>query len=57
MFTIPSSEMEIKWVLFPILGFLLSTFIVGGMNAISETNALCEAIILDWHKCFILTMF
>jgi hypothetical protein len=36
-----------KWEYFPKLGFLLSTFIVGGMNAISATNALWEAIILD----------
>jgi hypothetical protein len=38
--TIPSSEIEIKCVCLPALGFLLSTFIVGGIKAISATKFL-----------------
>jgi hypothetical protein len=51
---IASSDTEIKWVQWPSLGNLLSTFIDGGTNAISATNYLCEVIILDWHIFLIL---
>lgn len=52
--TIPSSEIEIKWVCLPWLGFLLSTFIYPGMNWMSETKFLCDTMIEDVIECFIL---
>lgn len=45
--TTESSDIDMKWVQWPSLGYLLSTLIVGGTNAISATNCLWEVMILD----------
>jgi hypothetical protein len=54
IFATASSDIEMKWVQWPSLGYLLSTLILGGTNAMSATNYLWEVIILDWHIFLIL---
>lgn len=40
--TIPSSETEMKWTIFPSEGFLLSTLTPSGINWISDTKFLWD---------------
>jgi hypothetical protein len=56
IFTVPSSDTDIKNTILPSIGFFLSTLTPTGINYISATKFLCELIMLDMANGFNFTI-